>query len=55
MSLRRKDDWDIALEEAALRKGKVYPKPFTPPPEYDYGVRFVFTKKELEKVQKYER
>lgn len=41
MSLRRKDDWDEALEEArdnATARGELVPaKPFIPGPDYDWG------------------
>lgn len=47
MSLRRKDDWDEALEEANLRAGRMPPKPFEPGPDYDYSVAFSFTLEEL--------
>jgi hypothetical protein len=41
MTLRRKDDWDEALEEARIRaiaRGDAVPvKPFVPGRDYDYG------------------
>lgn len=46
MSLRAKDDWDEALEEAhqnAVARGEVQPpKEFIPGPDYDYGIGYIF-------------
>ena len=44
MSLRHKDDWDEADEQAyekAIKEGKISRKvPFVPGPDYDYGKVF---------------
>jgi hypothetical protein len=50
MSLRRKDDWDEATEEAHKRRivdGCVGVKHFIPGPDYDYTATVVVTLEEL--------
>jgi len=54
MSLRKKDDWDEALEESYLRRiisGEGQPKTFVcPPKDYNYAMSYVFTLEEFENV-----
>ena len=51
MSLRRKDDWDEALEEArnnAISRGEIRPSvPFVPGPDYDYVASIVIPMREI--------
>lgn len=51
MSLRRKDDWDEALEEArnnAIARGETKPAaPFVPGADYDYGISITISMSEI--------
>ncbi len=43
--LRRKNDWDVALEESRVKESES-PK-FVPGPDYDYGQTYTFTLADL--------
>lgn len=51
VSLRKRDDWDEALEEArnnAIARGEIAPvAPFAPGPDYDYATTFVVRLRDL--------
>lgn len=45
MSLRKKDDWDVALEEA--NRNKKVDSPFVASHGYDYGMTYRINKSKL--------
>jgi hypothetical protein len=46
MSLRKKDDWDEALEETSRNQDRV--PTFIPGPDYDYGISVVIKREDWE-------